>query len=80
MSCLGGLGKAKKLFDKIVTAIKNLIEKIGDLSKLTLEQKNYFLYDVSNIINHAFYKELNRKVQTYRLTSTAALGIRSTIW
>ena len=78
MSYLGGLDEAKKLFNKNVTPIKNLTEKIGDLSKLTLEQKNYFLYDNSNIINYAFYTELNRKVQTYGLTSTAALGITST--
>ena len=77
MSSLGGLDEAKKLFDKNVTSIKNLVEKIGDLSKLTLEQKNYFLYDDSNIINYTFYTELNQKVQTYGLISTAALGIRS---
>ena len=59
MSRLGGLDEAKKLLDKNVILIKNLVEKIGDLSKLTLEQKNYFLYDDSNIINHTFYTELN---------------------
>ena len=78
MSNLGGLDEAKKLFDKNVTPIKNLVEKIGDLSKLTLEQKNYLVYDDSNIINYTFYTELNRKVQTYGLISMAALGIRST--
>ena len=58
--------------------IENLVEKIYDLSKLTLEQKNYFLYDDSNIINYTFYTELNRKVQTYELISTVAVGITST--
>ena len=77
MSSLGGLDEAKKLFDKNVMSIKNLVEKIGDLSKLTFEQKNYFLYDNSNIINYTFYTELNQKVPTYGLISTAALGIRS---
>ena len=78
MSSLGGLNEAKKLLDKNVIPIKNLAEKIGDLSKLMLEQKNYFLYDDSNIINHTFYTELNQKVQTYGLISTAPLDIRST--
>ena len=58
--------------------IKNFVEKIADLSKLTLEQKNYFLYDDSNIINYTFYTELNRKVQTYALISMVAVGTMST--
>ena len=78
MSSLGGLDEAKKQLDKNVIPIKNLVEKIGDLSKLTLEQKNYFLYDDSNIISHNFYTELNRKVQIYGLISMAPLGLRST--
>ena len=78
LSSLGGLDEAIKLLDKNMISIKNLVEKIDDLSKLTIEQKNYFLYDDSNIISHTFYTELNRKVQTYQLISTAALGIRST--
>ena len=78
MLSLGGLDKAKNLFDKNVTPIKNLVEKIGDLTKLALDQKNYFLYDDSNIINYTLYTELNQKVQTYGLISTAALGIRLT--
>ena len=55
-------------------SIKNLVEKLDNLSKLMLEQKNYFLYDDSNIINHTFYVELNTKVQTYGLISTAPAG------
>ena len=53
-----------------------MVEKIADLSKLMLEQKNYFLHNDSNIINHTFYRELNRKVQTYGLISTAPAGTR----
>ena len=78
LSSLGGLNEAKTVFNKNATPIKNLVGKIGDLSKLMLEQKNYFLYDDSNIINHTFYTELNRKVQTYGLTSTAPAGTRPT--
>ena len=43
---------------------------MGDLSKLTLEQKNFFLYDESNYINHTLYTELNKKIQVYGLIST----------
>ena len=78
MSILGGLNKVKRVFDKNVIPIKNWVEKIGDLSKLMQEQKNYFLYDDSNIINHTFYTELNRKVQTYGLISTVSAGTRPT--
>ena len=77
MLSLRRLDEAQKLFDKNVTPIENLVEKIGDLLKLTLEQENYFLFDHSNIINYTFYTELNRKVQTCGIISTAALGIRS---
>ena len=78
VSRYGGLAKAKKLFDKNATPIKNLVEKIGDLSRLTLDQRNYFLYDISNIINRTFYTELNRKVQTCGMITTAPAGIKST--
>ena len=78
VSRYGGLAKAKKLFDKNATPIKNLVEKIGDLSRLTLDQRNDFLYDISNIINRAFYTELNRKVRTCGMITTAPAGIKST--
>ena len=54
LSSLGGLNEAKRVFNKNVTPIKILVEKIGNPSKLMLQQKNYFLYDDSNIINHFF--------------------------
>ena len=78
LSRLEGLNEVKRVFNKNVTPIKNLVEKISDLSKLMLEQKIYFLYDDSNIINYTFYRELNRKVQTYGLISTAPASTRST--
>ena len=40
----------KQILNKNVTPIKELVERIGDLSKLMLEQKSYFSYDDSNII------------------------------
>ena len=43
-----------------------------------LKQKNFSLYDKSNYINHTFYTELNKKLQTYGLISTSAIGIEIT--
>ena len=65
------------LFDKNLNKIKELINRIGDLSKLTLEQKKFFLYDESNYINHTFYTELNKKIQIYGLISTHGTEIKS---
>ena len=48
---LGGLDQAEKEFDKDVLEIKSLVNKIDDLSKITLHQKNFFLYDDNNYIN-----------------------------
>ena len=66
------------MFNKNVISIKKLVEKIGDLSEITLQQKNFFLYDESNYINHTFYNELNKKVQMYSVISTPAIGIKTT--
>ena len=33
------------------------------------KQENFFLWDESNYINHAFYTELNKKLQIYDLIS-----------
>ena len=38
------------------------------------KQKNFFLYDESNYINHTFYTELNKKLQIYGLISTSPIG------
>ena len=50
----------KKELDKNVLAIKALVKKIGDLSKILFKQKKFFLYDESYYINHTFYTELNK--------------------
>ena len=39
-----------------------------------LEQRNFFLYDESNYVNHTFYSELNKKIQIYGLISTDGIG------
>ena len=43
LASLGGDKLAAKELDKNVLEIKNLVQKIGDLSKLKLEQKNFFV-------------------------------------
>ena len=58
----GSLENGKKLFNKNVIPIKKLVEKIGDLSEITLQQKKFFLYNESNYISHTFYTELNKNV------------------
>ena len=73
----GSLENAKKLFNKNVIPIKRLVEKIGDLSRITVQQKNFFLYNESNYINHTFYTELSKKVQTYGVISAPAIGIKT---
>ena len=63
------------LLNKNAKEIKELINRIGDLSKLTLEQKSFFLYNESNYINHIFYTELNKKIQVYGLISTHGIVV-----
>ena len=57
--------------------IKELVNRIGDLSKLTLEQKNFSLYDESKYINHTFYTELNLKNSSLWFNFTHGIGIKS---
>ena len=78
LSKLEGIQQAEKELDKNVLEVKDLVEKIGNLSDLTLKQKNFFLYDESNYINHTFYTELNKKLQIFGLISTSASGIKTT--
>ena len=67
----------KNLVDLNVNVVKDLVDKIGDLSKITLEQRNFFLYVKSNYINHTFFTELNKKIQICGLISTDGIGLRS---
>ena len=54
----------KTEYNKISDPAKDLVQKIGDSSRVKIEQENCFLYDNSNMINQTFYAELNKKVQT----------------
>ena len=69
---LGGLDGAKKELDKDVSETKSLVNKIGDLWKITLHQKKFFLYYETNYINQTFYTELIKKLQIYGIISTSA--------
>ena len=62
-----------KLSDKNVIEIKNLVNKIGDLSKITFEQRNFFLYDESNYVKHTFYSEFKGYLHYKMITSQNVL-------
>ena len=52
----GTLKDAQNLFDKNVIPIRNLVREIGDIKKIIhKEQKNFFLYDDSNLLTHTFF-------------------------
>ena len=56
----------EELFDKDVLEIKQLVKDIEDLNTLIKrEQKNFVLYDNSNIISNTFFTELNKNIQSY---------------
>ena len=58
------------MFDKDVLEIKQLVKDIGDLKTLIhREQKNFVLYDDSNIISNTFFTELNKNIQSYGIIS-----------
>ena len=76
---IGGLDQVEKQFDKDVLGNKSLVNKIGDISKITFEQKKLVLYGESSYITHTFYTKLNKKNQIYGLISTPAIGIQGTI-
>ena len=59
----------KTELNKISDHIKDLVQKIGQISETRLEQENYFLYDNSNIINKTLYTKLNKNIQTSGLIS-----------
>ena len=64
------LDEAEKIFDKNVLPIKKLVKDIGGIKKLIhKEQKIFYLYDDSNIIDYIFFTELNKRFQCYGLIS-----------
>ena len=64
------LKDCEELFDKDVLEIKQLVKDIGDLKTLIhREQKNFILYDDSNIIRETYFTELNKNIRSYGLIS-----------
>ena len=60
----------EELLDKDVLEIKQLVKDIGYLNTLIhREQKNFVLYDDSNIISNTFFTELNKNIQSYGIIS-----------
>ena len=47
----------------------HLVKEIGDINKYKIKQKNYFLYDNSNMIEATFFSEFNKKILIYGLIS-----------
>ena len=64
------LTDCKKLFDKDVLEIKQLVKDIGDLNNLIHKrQKNFILYDESDFIKETFFTELNKNIPSYVIIS-----------
>ena len=65
------LAAAENLFDKDVLEIKDLVTKTGNISKKTTnEQKNFILYDNSDVIQETFFTEIKKNISTYGMIST----------
>ena len=74
---LGGATQAENDLDKDCQKLKHLQQKLVIYQNKHLN-RNFFLYDESNLIFHTFYTELNKKLQIYGLISTSAIGIETT--
>ena len=58
------------MFDKDVLEIKQLVKDIADLNTLIHgEQKDFVLYDDSNIVSNTFFTEPNKNIQSYGIIS-----------
>ena len=51
--------------------IKDLVTKIGDIEeRVTNEQKNFILYDNSDVIQETFFTEIKKNISSYGMIST----------
>ena len=73
------LEEIKIILDENIIEIKHLVNKISDLSKITLQQQKFFLYDESHYLTHTLFTELNEKVQIYGLISTDGIALKSSV-
>ena len=51
----------KQILDTATNDAKNSVKYLGNLSKLQIKQKIFFLYDNSNLVKSTYYTELNKK-------------------
>ena len=60
----------KPCIKAIPEPLKQLVKDIGDLKTLIhREQKNFILYDDSNMIRETYFTELNKNIPSYGLIS-----------
>ena len=59
-------GQINKTSDHVI----HLVKEISDINKYKIEQKKYFIYDDSNMIEASFFSELNKRIQIYVLISS----------
>ena len=65
------LAVAELLFDKDVLEIKELVKKTADFVKeVTDEQKNFILYNNSDVIQETFFTEIKKNIPSYGMIST----------
>lgn len=57
--------RLKNTIDTGTNNIKNLVQEIGDLSQLSTDQKNVFLYKNRNLAKPRYYTELDKNIKTY---------------
>lgn len=65
------LAAAELLFDKDVLEIKELVQKTTNFVKeVTDEQKNFILYDNSDVIQQTFFTEIKKNISSDGMIST----------
>ena len=65
------LAAAEILFDKDVLEIKELVKKTAAfVNEVTDEQKNFILYDNSDLIQETFFTEIKKNIASYGMIST----------
>ena len=65
------LAAAELLFDKDVLEVKDLVKKTSSfVNEVTDEQKNFVLYDNSNLIKETFFTKIKKNIASYGMIST----------
>ena len=65
------LAAAELLFDRDVLEIKDLVKKTtAFVNEITHEQKNFILYDNSEVAQEPFFTEIKKNIASYGMIST----------